>query len=182
MQFHKERERVIIIDYGSQVTKLIGRNIRELGVYSEIVTPRDFQKIRDFHLIKGIIFSGGPSSVTSKNYQTVSKKIFEKNIPILGICYGLQLIAKLFGGKIKPSRGKREFGRAYLTKKNPSQLTRNFFKKTTTVWMSHEDAVVKLPKSFKIIASTKNSKLTIIENTKKKLPCKLFCTINTIAT
>ena len=169
MQFHKERERIIIIDYGSQVTKLIGRNIRELGVYSEIVTPRDFQKIKDFHLIKGIIFSGGPSSVTSKNYQTVSKKIFEKNIPILGICYGLQLIAKLFGGKIKPSRGKREFGRAYLTKKNPSQLTRNFFKKKTTVWMSHEDAVVKLPKSFNIIASTKNSKLTIIENTKKKI-------------
>ena len=168
MQFHKERERIIIIDYGSQVTKLIGRNIRELGVYSEIVTPRDFQKIKDFHLIKGIIFSGGPSSVTSKNYQTVSKKIFEKNIPILGICYGLQLIAKLFGGKIKTSRGKREFGRAYLTKKNPSQLTKNFFKKKTTVWMSHEDAVVKLPKSFKIIASTKNSKLTIIENTKKK--------------
>ena len=102
MQFHKERERIIIIDYGSQVTKLIGRNIRELGVYSEIVTSKDFKKIKDFHLIKGIIFSGGPSSVTSKNYQTVSREIFEKNIPILGICYGLQLIAKLFSGKIKP--------------------------------------------------------------------------------
>ena len=95
MQFHKEREKIIIIDYGSQVTKLIGRNIRELGVYSEIVTPKDFKKIKDFHLIKGIIFSGGPSSVTTKNFQTVSKKIFEKNIPILGICYGLQLIACL---------------------------------------------------------------------------------------
>jgi len=169
MQFHKEREKIIIIDYGSQVTKLIGRNIRELGVYSEIVTPKDFQKIKDFDLIKGIIFSGGPSSVTSKNFQTVSKKIFEKNIPILGICYGLQLIAKLFGGKIKPSRGTREFGRAYLIKKNSSQLTKNFLKRKTTVWMSHEDAVIKLPKSFKIIASTKNSKLTIIENTKKKI-------------
>jgi GMP synthase (glutamine-hydrolysing) len=169
MQFHKERERIIIIDYGSQVTKLIGRNIRELGVYSEIVTPKHFQKIKDFHLIKGIIFSGGPSSVTSKNFQTVSKKIFEKNIPILGICYGLQLIAKLFGGKIKPSRDTREFGRAYLIRKNSSQLTKNFFKGKTTVWMSHEDAVIKLPKSFKIIASTKNSKLTIIENTKKKI-------------
>ena len=94
MQFHKEREKILIIDFGSQVTKLIGRNIRELGVYSEIVTIKDFQKIKEFHLIKGIIFSGGPSSVTSKNHQTVSKKIFEKNIPILGICYGLQLIAK----------------------------------------------------------------------------------------
>ncbi len=169
MQFHKEREKILIIDFGSQVTKLIGRNIRELGVYSEIVTIKDFQKIKEFHFIKGIIFSGGPSSVTSKNHQTVSKKIFEKNIPILGICYGLQLIAKLFGGKIKPSRGTREFGRAYLTKKKHSQLTKNFFKRKTTVWMSHEDAVVKLPKSFKIIASTKNSKLTIIENSQKKI-------------
>ena len=80
----------------------------------------------------------------------------------------MQLIAKIFGGKIKPSRGTREFGRAYLTKKNHSQLTKNFFKKKTTVWMSHEDAVVKLPKSFKIIASTKSSNLTIIENSKKR--------------
>ena len=169
MQFQKEREKILVIDFGSQVTKLIGRNIRELGVYSEIVTLKDFKKIKEFSLIKGIIFSGGPSSVTSKNYQTVSKKIFERNIPILGICYGLQLIAKLFGGKIKPSKGTREFGRAYLIKKNNSKLTKNFFKKKTTVWMSHEDAVVKLPKSFKIIASTKSSKLTIIENAKKKI-------------
>ena len=169
MQFQKEREKILVVDFGSQVTKLIGRNIRELGVYSEIITPKDFKKIKEFKLIKGIIFSGGPSSVTSKNHQTISKKIFEKNIPILGICYGLQLIAKLFGGKIKPLRGAREFGRAYLTKKNHSQLTKNFFKKKTIVWMSHEDAVVKLPKSFKIIASTRSSKLTIIENTQKKI-------------
>ena len=169
MQFHNDREKIIIIDFGSQVTKLIGRNIRELGVYAEIVTIKEFEKIREFHLIKGIIFSGGPSTVTSKKYQTISKKIFQKNIPILGICYGLQLIAKLFGGKIKPSKGRREFGRAYLVKKHNSQLTKNFFKKKTKVWMSHEDAVVKLPKSFKNIASTKSSKLTIIEHTKKKI-------------
>ena len=169
MQFHKEREKILIIDFGSQVTKLIGRNIRELGVYTEIITPKQFKKIKKFHLIKGIIFSGGPSSVTSKNYQKISKKIFYKNIPILGICYGLQLIAKLFGGKIKPSNSKREFGRANLIKKKYSILTKNFLKKKTTVWMSHEDAVVRLPKSFKMIASTKSSKLTIIENTQKKI-------------
>ena len=169
MQFHKEREKILVIDFGSQVTKLIGRNIRDLGVYSEIITPKEFNKLKKFHLIKGIIFSGGPSSVTSKNYQTISKKIFEKNIPILGICYGLQLIAKLFGGKIKPSRNRREFGRAHLIKKNDSLLTKNFFIKKKTVWMSHEDAVVKLPKFFRVIASTKSSKLTIIENSKKKI-------------
>ena len=115
--FIKREKKILIIDFGSQVTKLIGRNIRELGVYSEIINIKDFKKIKKFHLIKGIILSGGPSSVTSKNYQKISKKIFEKNIPILGICYGLQLIAKLFGGKIKPSKGTREFGRAYLTQK-----------------------------------------------------------------
>ena len=80
----------------------------------------------------------------------------------------MQLIAKLYGGKIKPSNSKREFGRAYLIKKKSSLLTKNFFKRKTSVWMSHEDAVVKLPSNFKIIASTKNSKLTIIENHKKK--------------
>ena len=169
MQFHnKEREKILIIDFGSQVTKLIARNIRELGAYSEIVTPNELKTIRDFKKIKGIILSGGPSSVTSRKFQTTPKYIFEKKIPILGICYGLQLIAKLYGGKIKPSNSKREFGRAYLIKKKSSLLTKNFFKRKTSVWMSHEDAVVKLPSNFKIIASTKNSKLTIIENHKKK--------------
>ncbi len=169
MQLHKDREKVLIIDFGSQVTKLIGRSIRELGVYSEIVTPSQLKNLKNFEKIKGLILSGGPSSVTSKKFQTISKQIFEKKIPILGICYGLQLIAKLFGGKIKPSNTRREFGRAYLIKKRPSLLTKNFLKKKSLVWMSHEDAVVKLPKNFKIVASTKSSKLTVIENSKKKI-------------
>ena len=87
----------------------------------------------------------------------------------MGICYGLQLIAKIFGGKIKPSNKKREFGRAYLLKKRSSSLIKKFIESKTSVWMSHEDAVVKLPKNFKIIASTKDSKLTIIENSKRKI-------------
>ena len=168
MQFHKDKEKVLIIDFGSQVTKLIGRNIRELGVYSEIITPEELKKIKNFNTIRGIIFSGGPSSVNEKKFQTVSKEIFGKKIPILGICYGLQLIAKLFGGTIKPSKKRREFGRAYLIKKNSSLLTKNYLKTKRLVWMSHEDAVIKLPLGFKIIASTKDSKLTIIENFKKK--------------
>jgi len=169
MQFHKDKEKVLIIDFGSQVTKLIGRNIRELGVYSEIITPKELKKIKNFDAIRGIILSGGPSSVNAKKFQTVPKEIFEKKIPILGICYGLQLIAKLFGGIIKSSKKRREFGRAYLIKKNSSLLTKNYLKTKRLVWMSHEDAVIKLPLGFKIIASTKNSKLTIIENFKKKI-------------
>ncbi len=169
MQFHKNKEIIAIIDFGSQVTKLIARRIRDLGVYSEIFTPKEFKKLNDFKNIKGLIFSGGPSTVTKKNFQNVSKEIFKKNIPILGICYGLQLIAKIFGGKIKPSKKRREFGRAFLFKRQSSLITKNFFNSKKLVWMSHEDAVVKLPKNFKTIASTSNSKLTIIENSKKKI-------------
>ncbi len=169
MQFQVNKEKIIIIDFGSQLTKLIARRIRDLGVYSEIVTAKSVKKIKNYDFIKGIIFSGGPSTVTKGTFQSVPKEIFNKNIPILGICYGLQLISKILGGKIKSSKKRREFGRAYIHQRNKSLLTRNFFNKNKSVWMSHEDAVVKLPKNFKIIAYTKDSKLTIIENSKKKI-------------
>ena len=169
MQFHHNKEKILIIDFGSQVTKLIARRVRDLGVYSEILTPNQTKDIKNYNQIKGIILSGGPSSVTKKKFQSIPRKIFFKEIPILGVCYGLQLIAKLFGGRIKSSKKKREFGRAVIFKKNNSLLTKNFFTSNNSVWMSHEDAVIKLPKNFRIIASTKNSKLTIIENPKKKI-------------
>ena len=169
MQFQKIKEKILIIDFGSQVTKLIARRVRDLGVFSEIINPNNLKKIKNFDNIKGIILSGGPSTVTKSNFQTIPKNIFEKKIPILGICYGLQLIAKLFGGKIKSSKKKREFGRAFIFKKKQSNLMKNFFSKKNSVWMSHEDAVVKLPKNFKVIAFTKSSKFTVIENSKNKI-------------
>tara|TARA_Y100000389_G_scaffold200222_1_gene240183 strand:- start:680 stop:2239 length:1560 start_codon:yes stop_codon:yes gene_type:complete len=169
MLFHNDNDKILIIDFGSQVTKLIARRIRDLGVYSEIIPAVDLSKVKRYNNIKGIILSGGPSTVTKKKFQTISKEIFQKKIPILGICYGLQLIAKLFGGKIKSSKKKREFGRAFLSKKKSSLLIKNFLVKKKAVWMSHEDAVVKIPKNFRVIASTKESKLTIIENTKKRI-------------
>jgi len=169
MQFHNYKDKVLIIDFGSQVTKLIARRVRELGVYSEIITPKNLIKFKKFNNVKGLILSGGPSSVTANTFQNVPKDIFKKNIPILGICYGLQLITKIFGGKIKSSKKKREFGRAVLYKKNSSLLIKNFLNNKRSVWMSHQDAVIKLPKKFKLVASTKDSKLTIIENTKKKI-------------
>ena len=169
MQFSEDKEKIIIVDFGSQVTKLIARRVRDLGVYSEIVAPYNIIKIKDYKNIKGIIFSGGPSTVTKSKFQTVPKEIFSKKIPILGICYGLQLIAKLFGGKIKPSKKTREFGRAFLFEKKKSLLTKNFLESSKAVWMSHEDAVVKMPKYFKAIASTKESKYTIIENSKERI-------------
>ena len=117
MQFHKDKDKIIVIDFGSQVTKLIARRIRDLGVYSEIITLKELPKIKLYKNIKGIILSGGPSTVTKNKFQSIPKEIFKKKIPILGICYGLQLIAKLFGGKINSSKKKREFGRAFLFQK-----------------------------------------------------------------
>ena len=169
MQFQKFIESILIVDFGSQVTKLIARRVRDLGVHSEIINPKEVKKIKDYSKFKGIIFSGGPSSVTKSKYQRVPKHIFDKKIPILGICYGLQLISKVYGGKIKSSNKRREFGRAFIFKKNQSLLTKNFFSSRVAVWMSHEDTVVKLPKDFKSIAFTKDSKFTIIENKKKNI-------------
>jgi GMP synthase (glutamine-hydrolysing) len=170
MQLQDLKEKIIIIDFGSQVTKLIARRIRDLGVFSEIITINELHKIKNYNKIKGIILSGGPSTVTKKKFPSIPKEILLKKIPILGICYGLQLIAKLFGGSIKSSNAKREFGRAILFRKKKSLLIKNFFNtKKKSVWMSHQDAVIKTPKDFKIIASTKESKLTIIENTQSKI-------------
>ena len=169
MQINNDKEKIVIIDFGSQVTKLIARSIRDLVIYSEITTPKEIFKIYNFKNIKGIIFSGGPSTVTKKKFQTIPKAILLKKIPVLGICYGLQLIAKLYGGKIKKSKKKREFGRAFIYKRKKSLLTKNFLNSKKSVWMSHEDAVVKLPKKFKTIASTKESKFTIIENSSDKI-------------
>ncbi len=163
-------EKIIIIDFGSQVTKLIARRIRELKVYSEILTLKDLKNLKSFDTIKGIILSGGPSTVTKKSYAKIPREIFLKNIPILGICYGLQLLAKEFGGVIDSIKSNREFGRATLFKRKNSLLIKNYINsKNKTVWMSHQDAVIRLPKGFKIIASTKESKLTIIENIDKKI-------------
>ena len=169
MQFQVPNEKILIVDFGSQVTKLIARRIRDFGVYSEIITPSELKKLTNYKNIKGIILSGGPSSVTKQKFQSVPKNIFNNKIPVLGICYGLQLISKLFGGKIKASKKRREFGRTFIFEKRKSLLTKNFFKKKSSVWMSHEDAVIKIPKKFKVIAFTKDSKFTAIENQKEKI-------------
>ena len=127
MSLQKEIKKIVIIDFGSQITKLIARRIRDLGVYSEIVTLKNFIKLKNFENIKGLIFSGGPATVTKKNFPNLPHDIFQKKIPILGICYGLQLITKTFKGLVSSGTKKREFGRALLLKKKKFKINKKFF-------------------------------------------------------
>ncbi len=170
MKFKDDREKILIIDFGSQVTKLIARRIRELGIYSEVISNTNVEKINSFNGVSGIILSGGPSTVTKKNFPKISNKIFMSNIPILGICYGLQLITVKFGGEVKSGIKKREYGRTSIKSVKKSDFVKNFFEnRKTEVWMSHQDCVTKLPKHFKSLASSQNSKYAIIEHKNKKI-------------
>jgi GMP synthase (glutamine-hydrolysing) len=116
------REKIIIIDYGSQFTQLIARKVRELGVYSEIINFSKTKKLKKDKLLKGIILSGGPLTATNKKTPKLNSKILNLKIPILGICYGHQILSKKLGGKIKTSK-KREFGRAYIKSFTKSPIT-----------------------------------------------------------
>ncbi len=161
--------KILIIDFGSQFTQLIARKIRELGVYSEILSHNKSNKI-NLENVKGIILSGGPLNVYQDKKIKFDNTILKKNIPILGICFGHQIISKEFGGKVKQSKF-REFGLAEVIKIKKSLLLKNFFdkKNKSKVWMSHSDQVTKLPRGFKTVAYSKNSKFAIIENSSKKI-------------
>ena len=155
-------QKILILDFGSQYTQNIARKVRECQVYCEIhPCTLPFDKIKDFNA-KGIILSGGPASVLEKDALLFDRRLFELKIPILGICYGMQLITHMLGGKVDPSPH-REFGRAELMLKEFSHLFEEV-NNNSTVWMSHGDRISKLPEGFKGIAFTGNSPLAAIEN------------------
>ena len=168
MSLDKNLNKILIIDFGSQFTQLIARRIRESGVYSEIISHKKVKNKNIDNSIKGIILSGGPLNVYQIHKYSFDKRIIENQIPVLGICFGHQILSKLNGGRVKQSKY-REFGLANIRKKSESILTKNFFNKKNInkVWMSHADQVSKLPKNFYVIASSQNSKFAIIENKKK---------------
>ncbi len=168
MSLDKNLNKILIIDFGSQFTQLIARRIRESGVYSEIISHKKVKNKNIDNSIKGIILSGGPLNVYQINKYSFDKRIIKNQIPVLGICFGHQILSKLNGGRVKQSKY-REFGLANIRKKKESILTKNFFNKKNInkVWMSHADQVSKLPKNFNVIASSQNSKFAIIENKKK---------------
>ncbi len=168
MSLNLDLDKILIIDFGSQFTQLILRRIRELGVFSDLISHKKIKSSDIQNNIKGIILSGGPLNVYQLNKKIFDQKILSLGIPILGICFGHQILSKFSGGKVKNSKH-REFGYAKIQKKNNSLLIKDFFKKKkfNKVWMSHADQVTKLPKSFKVIASTNNSKFAIVENRNK---------------
>ena len=170
MRLEDTLNKILIVDFGSQFTQLIARKIRELGVYCEITSHKKIEKFKNFEKnIKGIVLSGGPLNVYENKKVKFNNKLLKLDVPVLGICFGHQIISKAMGGKVRSSKH-REFGLAEVKEIKKSKLTKNFFsKRKNNVWMSHADQVTKLPKNFKIIAQSKNSKMCVIENIEKKM-------------
>lgn len=160
MDYHKEL--LLILDFGSQYTQLIARKVRELGVYCEIYPYNlDIQIIKTLKP-KGIIFSGSPKSVREKDAPLIEKDIFSLDIPILGICYGLQLITMLFKGDIDKS-SKREYGKAHLFIDELDPLLSEI-RDGDIIWMSHQDRIFKMPDGFKTLAHSDNSPHAVIKS------------------
>jgi GMP synthase (glutamine-hydrolysing) len=157
---------IIVLDFGSQYTQVIARRIREANVYSKVLPFNTaISEINKINPV-GIILSGGPASVHTKGAPKPKKEIFNLGIPILGICYGLQLMGSMLGGEVKKSQ-LREYGRGKLTILKKGLLLKNL-PKQLTVWNSHGDCLVSLPKGFQALAKTENSSYASIENSDKK--------------
>jgi len=156
---------IYVLDFGSQYSHLITRRIRELGVYSELVSPIiSLDKLKNS---AGIIFSGGPQNLSDSDALRVDKKVFAFGVPILGICYGMQLTAFMLGGKVKAGK-KSEYGPAQITINKSSKIFAGL-KKTQDTWMSHGDSVTKLPKGFVKVASSDNCPIAGMSDEKRKI-------------
>jgi GMP synthase (glutamine-hydrolysing) len=168
-------DKILIVDFGSQVTQLIARRVREEGVYSEIVP---FQRAEAAFLAmrpKGVILSGGPASVLDKDAPLAPPSIYQAGVPILGICYGEQAMASQLGGKVEGGHH-REFGRAEIEVTKPSPLFDGVWEpgQRYPVWMSHGDRVTELPKGFEVLGTSENAPIAIIGDEKRKFYATQF--------
>lgn len=166
-------DKIIVLDFGSQYNQLIARRIREMGVYSALL-PHTIKasEIKAMEGIKGIVFSGGPKSVYDDDAFKVDEEIFNLGLPILGICYGMQLTAKYFKGEILSSP-KREYGKMNILIEDKSLLFKDLYDEEE-VWMSHGDHVAKIPQGFKLLAESQNGLVASIANEEKKIYCVQF--------
>lgn len=163
-------QKILILDFGSQYTQLIARRVREAHVYCELHPfDMDLAAIRTF-APSGIILSGGPCSVYDEGAPSVAEELFELGVPVLGICYGMQLMSRHFGGEVVPA-GKREFGHAGLLSVGaPGPLFDGFFVDgSSPVWMSHGDHVSRVPEGFEVVAKTANAPVCAIQDVGRNL-------------
>ncbi len=162
---------ILVLDFGGQYCHLIGRRVRENGVYSEIV-PYDI-KIEEIRLlsekfnVKGLILSGGPASVFDANAPKPDRRIFDLELPVLGLCYGHQLIAQFFGGKVGPAK-RKEFGSAYVAIDKTMGVLKGLNRKER-VWMSHSDTVFSVPPEFDVLAHTQNCPVAAFKHKTKPI-------------
>lgn len=159
-------QKIAVLDFGSQYTQVIARRIRELNVYSEILPFNTKASDLKKRGVCGIILSGGPASVLAKGSPRPDAGVFKLGVPVLGICYGLQLMGKMLGGAVVSSK-QREYGLGELSFKDGSQLLKGL-KSPIQVWNSHGDRIEKLPEGFKAVGTTENSKFALIENKQKR--------------
>jgi GMP synthase (glutamine-hydrolysing) len=162
-------DKILIVDFGSQVTQLIARRVREEGVYSEIVPYQHAEKAFLEMRPRGVILSGGPASVLDKNAPLAPQSIYEAGVPLLGICYGEQAMAQQLGGRVEGGHH-REFGRAEIEVTKPSPLYEGVWEpgQRYPVWMSHGDRVTQLPKGFEVLGTSENAPIAIIGDEKRK--------------
>ena len=160
-----QREAIIIIDFGSQYSRLIARRVRESKVYCEIISHKtEWSDVQDLNP-KGIILSGGPASVYDENSPLAPLWVFESGLPVLGICYGMQVLVHQLGGKVAPST-KKEYGHAVLHQNTPNKSLFTNLPQSLPVWMSHADQVTELPPGFVSMAHTDNSPIAVLGNDK----------------
>ncbi len=162
---------ILVLDFGGQYCHLIGRRVREQNVYSEIVphdiTPQEIKAISRKLNVKGLILSGGPASVYEKDAPKLNPAILKLNLPVLGLCYGHQLIAQIIHGRVEPAE-RREYGLATVVIDRPGGVLMGMSKKER-VWMSHGDTVFKLPRDYEVLAHSENTPIAAFRHTKKAI-------------
>jgi len=165
-----KRDAILIFDFGGQYCHLIGRRIREYGVYTEILpydaSPKEVKALKKSLNVKGIVLSGGPSSVLEEGAPRLDRRILDLGIPVLGLCYGHQLIAQMFGGRVERSE-RREYGPTYVSVDKAVDVLDGLGKREL-VWMSHGDTVYQLPSTFEVMAHTDNSPVAAFHH--RKMP------------
>ena len=167
--------KLLIIDFGSQYTQLIARRVRELGVFSLVISIDDYKNYRAIDEVFGIILSGGPDSVYKKQDHLIIKSLINLDVPILGICYGMHILIKALGGKVEKANY-REYGKADIKFKKNCLLFKNVKSKNSSinVWMSHGDSVTKIPKDINVIASNKSTSVIAFSYKKLFLDCNFI--------